>query len=363
LCILHSLKPEKDKYLFDQTLKDKLARQDFDFRGVFFPGSVSFAQRKFTDPVSFQSAHFARWADFHEAEFSAAADFSQVTFAQAANFAKAKFNNPVNFRRAEIHGEADFRETAFADEGLFQQINASSQASFSAFFQKIHFEANGRLHFQDLSLDQVSFLGSDMRRLAFHNVRWPVLHGRQIVFDELLLQEKSKPGFLSLASQPEYGLRYEDVCAGLEKLYRYLKLNYEQEGDLKQASDFHYGEMEMHRRANPWRRRFPLSWYNLYWALSGYGERPLRALGWLLGLLSGMGLLMSSMGLETVSGERVAFGSSLIFLLEQATLLRPTWAAPATTGAHVVSAVSRIMIPAQAALFILALRNRLGRRG
>ena len=37
-------------------------------------------------------------------------------------------------------------------------------------------------------------------------------------------------------------------------LYRYLKLNYEKEGDLKQAGDFHYGEMEMHRKSNFWRR-------------------------------------------------------------------------------------------------------------
>ena len=109
-------------------------------------------------------------------------------------------------------------------------------------------------------------------------------------------------------------------------------------------------------------RRFPLSWYNLYWALSGYGERPLRALVWLVGLLGGLAALMSATGLQTPAGDRVGLGTALIFLLEQATLLRPAWAAPVTTGGHVVSALSRIMIPAQAALFILALRNRLGRR-
>ena len=39
----------------------------------------------------------------------------------------------------------------------------------------------------------------------------------------------------------------------------------------------------MHRRASPWRRWVPVSWYNLYRCLSGYGERPLRALVWLIG--------------------------------------------------------------------------------
>lgn len=362
LCILHSLKPEKNKTLFDQTLKEKLARHDFDFRGVFFPGPVSFAQQNFNQATRFQKAQFGGWADFREAEFSAAADFSQADFTQAANFAKTKFAGPVQFSQTAMLGEVDFREAGFAAEGLFQGINAASPAPFRAFFQDIHFEARGRLQFQDLSLEQVSFLGSDMRRVAFHNVRWPILHGRQIVFDELRLHKKDELAFFSSASRPDYGLKAEDVCARLEKLYRYLKLNYEQEGDQKQAGDFHYGEMDMHRRADTWRRLFPLSWYNLYWALSGYGERPLRALGWLLGLLWGMAALMSATGLQTASGGRAGLGTAVIFLLEQATLLRPTWAAPVTTGGHVVSALSRIMIPAQAALFILALRNRLGRR-
>ncbi|MDI6852713.1 MAG: pentapeptide repeat-containing protein [Deltaproteobacteria bacterium] len=362
LCILHSLKTEKDSLLFEKTLKDKLARQDFDFREVFFPGPVSFAQQHFKEAANFQRAHFAGWADFHEAEFAAPADFSYAKFSQAADFNKTKFDGPVQFVRTEILGEADFRGSVFNKVGLFQQVNGSSPTPFEVLFQEVKFGPGGRLIFQDQSLERARFLGTDVRRLQFDNVRWPVLHGRQIIFDEMLLHRKEGPHLFSLSSRPEYGFRYEDICAGLEKLYRYLKLNYEQEGDLKQAGDFHYGELEMHRRANPWRRRFPLSWYNMYWALSGYGERPLRALAWLLGLLCGMGLLMSSLGLENASGERVGFGSSLIFLLEQATLLRPAWAAPATAGAHVVSAVSRIMLPAQAALFILALRNRLGRR-
>lgn len=101
---------------------------------------------------------------------------------------------------------------------------------------------------------------------------------------------------------------------------------------------------------------------HIYWALTGYGERPARALVWLLGLLVGMALLMSVLGLEAASGGRVGFGPALIFLLEQATLLHPEWAKPVTAGARVVGAFSRILLPAQAALFILALRNRLGRR-
>jgi hypothetical protein len=214
LCILHSLQPLKNKSLFDQTLKEKLGRHDFDFRGVFFPGPVSFVQQTFDGSARFQNAQFSGWADFRQTLFAAEADFSQATFAQAANFTQIKFSGPVRFSQTAMLDEADFREAGFADEGIFQGINAASQAPFQASFQNIHFEEGGRLQFQDLSLEQVSILGSDMRRVAFHNVRWPVLHGRLVVFDEIRLHKKDSPrASLAAGPRPDYGLKYEHVCA------------------------------------------------------------------------------------------------------------------------------------------------------
>lgn len=366
MCLLHSLRPDKDEHLFDQALREKLDRADFDFREVFFPGPVAFTRQAFTKPANFHGAKFTGWADFRAAEFQVGADFSYAKFSQDAIFAKAGFKSETQFIRTTIAGEADFRGAVFEAGVLFHHLNEPSgnleTPPCQAFFQHVDLGAHGRLRFQDLSLERVSFLGTDMRRLEFHNVRWPSRHGRQVLYDELLLNDKGGPAFLSLQPDLEYGLSYEDICARLEKLYRYLKLNYEQEGDQKQAGDFHYGEMEMHRRSQPWRRRFPLSWYNLYWALSGYGERPLRALVWALGLLSGLSLLLYLVGLKTPEGNRLGFGSTIIYLLQQATLLRPQWAAPATSGGQLLTSLSRIFLPGQAALFILALRNRLGRR-
>ncbi len=42
--------------------------------------------------------------------------------------------------------------------------------------------------------------------------------------------------------------------------------------------------------------------------------------------------------------------------------MRPEWPQPVTTGGNLLSALSRFIILSQAALFLLALRNRLGRR-
>jgi hypothetical protein len=366
LCILHSLKPDKDKDLFDQALKEKLAREDFDFKEIRFPHPVSFAKQKFTKPANFQGAKFVGWADFREAEFTETADFSFARFAQAALFEKARFSQQVHFQGTTLDEEADFRGVTFEGLASFEQVNERGEKEgappFTASCQFFSFGFWGRVRFRNLSLARVSFLGTDMRRLEFHNVRWHLHRGRQIVYDEALLEEKEKSPFRTLASWTDPKLAYEDLCARVEELYRYLKLNYEGEGDQKQAGDFHYGEMEMHRRANIWRRRFPFSWYNLYWALSGYGERPFRAIVWLLGLLGGMAFLLASLGLNLEDGARAGFGSALIYLLQQATLIRPDWAAAQTTGGHLLEALGRILLPAQTALFILALRNRLGRR-
>ncbi len=366
LCILHSLVSEKDKKAFDQALQAKLAREDYDFREVFFPGPVSFAKQKFTKLANFHGAKFVGWGDFREAEFLEGAEFSSARFVQAALFEKARFAGQVLFKGTEIGGEADFRGASFDGPAAFQNINERREATgrlpLIAYFQNLTFGPQGNLRFQDLSLGLASFLGTDMRRLEFHNVRWYFFRGRQVIYDEILLRGKGGPYVLSFNPLREHGFSYEGLCARVGELYRYLKLDYEQEGDLKQAGDFHYGEMEMHRQSSFWRRWFPFSWYNLYLVLSGYGERPLRALGCLVGLVAGMAFLLQWLGLKTPEGHSAGFGEAVIYLLELASLLRPEWPKPITTGGHFLSALSHFLILGQAAMFLLAIRNRLGRR-
>ena len=118
-----------------------------------------------------------------------------------------------------------------------------------------------------------------------------------------------------------------DNYAEVERLYRNLEVNYERENDYKSSGDFHYGELEMHRRASPW-RWFPFYWYNLYRLSSGYGERPLRALLFLWGLfLVFAGLFFwlepSLPGGHTWDG----LGNAILFVFQKGTLQRPdpTW--------------------------------------
>ncbi|WP_342787015.1 hypothetical protein [Streptomyces tailanensis] len=68
--------------------------------------------------------------------------------------------------------------------------------------------------------------------------------------------------------------------AALAPLYRQLRKTFEDAKHEPGAADFYYGEMEMRRHAHdiPWGERALLA---AYWALSGYGLRASRAVGWL----------------------------------------------------------------------------------
>ncbi|WSY72033.1 pentapeptide repeat-containing protein [Streptomyces sp. NBC_00885] len=84
--------------------------------------------------------------------------------------------------------------------------------------------------------------------------------------------------------------------AALAPVYRQLRKAFEDGKHEPGAADFYYGEMEMRRHADdiPWAERSLLT---AYWALSGYGLRASRALGWLLAAMTATVLAMMLWGL------------------------------------------------------------------
>lgn len=85
--------------------------------------------------------------------------------------------------------------------------------------------------------------------------------------------------------QPLYQIikAWRDQWAQLSRAYRDLKSAYEDNKDYIYASDFHFAEKEL-RRINhevPRHTRFQLQ---LYWLVSGYGERVLRPIWWFLAI-------------------------------------------------------------------------------
>lgn len=422
LCILHSRLRDKDQAAFDAAVKAKLDKEDYNFSRVFFPGPVcfysqefkevaNFSQAEFADSADFQSVKFAGSAVFESAKFSGNTLFYNAKFAGPADFGWAKFAGRASFLEAEFAGEArfvraefakvtyflgakfagpvGFGSAKFADRAIFRSINrereGEQQIPFQADFRGLELDPQERLQFQDLSLAQANFSGTDMRRLEFRHVEWypyndlivrkltewlPRLRtfgewfpGRQAAYNEVLLNQQDPSLWRRLFRRQDLKPPSGEDYARVEELYRGLKLSYTDAGDYKSVGDFHYGEMEMHRRASPWRRYF--SWYSFYWALSGYGERPLRALIWLLALLLGLSVLGQWLGLALVNvnpPQPADFWDSFIFIFQKATLQRPMWAESHGFWGKLVINLSVLFLPGQAALFILALRNRLGRR-
>lgn len=78
-CVLHY--PGKEKSAdFKAALDSKLNKNDFDFRGVWFPERVNFSGLQFSAAVDFRSATFSADATFISAKFSAHAYFSSAMF-------------------------------------------------------------------------------------------------------------------------------------------------------------------------------------------------------------------------------------------------------------------------------------------
>ena len=100
----------------------------------------------------------------------------------------------------------------------------------------------------------------------------------------------------------------------LAAVYRALRKSHEDSSNEPGAADFYYGEMEM-RRADPRTPPAERGLLTAYWALSGYGLRATRALGWLLAAVTLTMLIMMLWGLPqrdtpslstgTLTGRRI----------------------------------------------------------
>ncbi|MFF3564716.1 hypothetical protein ACFYXS_32230 [Streptomyces sp. NPDC002574] len=91
-------------------------------------------------------------------------------------------------------------------------------------------------------------------------------------------------------------------------LYRQLRKSLEDGKNEPDAADFYYGEMEM-RRNDPDRPRGERFLLAVYWALSGYGLRASRAVGWLLGAMAATVLAMMLWGLAAQDMDPVSRGT------------------------------------------------------
>jgi uncharacterized protein YjbI with pentapeptide repeats len=97
--------------------------------------------------------------------------------------------------------------------------------------------------------------------------------------------------------------------ATLAPVYRQLRKALEDGRNEPGAADFYYGEMEM-RRHDTTASRGERTLLRLYWALSGYGLRAVRALAWLVLAMTATVLAMMLWGLPRTDPDPVSAGTT-----------------------------------------------------
>ncbi|MFB7609958.1 pentapeptide repeat-containing protein [Streptomyces gardneri] len=179
----------------------------------------------------------------------------------------------------------------------------------------------------------------------------------------------------------------DDVAA----LYRQLRKAFEDGKNEPGAADFYYGECEMRRHDHTGTPKTERHLLWAYWALSGYGLRASRALGWLAAAMLTTIMLLMAFGLpasspkQEATGTVPAGGGQVTFTIDKqdpknpvkdrftskrfdkalsvtlnSVVFRSSGQDLTTTGTY-IEMTSRILEPALLALAVLAIRGRIKR--
>ena len=274
-------------------------------------------------------------ANLHRASFDNNAWFDNFRCFGKADFQQASFTKYAQFRHAQFHGEALFTSTHFTDGAFFENTEFFSSRSFSGCLAKSPIIMNhvdmGTMPMAQVSVESFRFVGCE----------WPKKAGRRVIHEELAENSETNP-------------------RDKEETYRRLKKLAIEEKDFGLASDWHFNEKYWKLK----REKRPITWTRLYYIFSGFGERSFPSLCWLLIFMLWPLLLLSAMQQGWITdplADDGVLGHWLHFLpfikaakLNLAAYKDATWLIP-------LMALSQILISVQAALFGLALRNRLRR--
>jgi len=339
---------------------------DAAFDSATFEGAADFSETAFHCAARFLSATFQSRGDFDEATFQSQAFFHLATFEGQADFMGATFTGIAVFRVAMFRGTVHFSDAQFHGEAHFVGSDAngvfSREPELEADFSSAHFDQPEKVVFQRVFLGQARFVGADVRRLDFTDVKWatrPLTRTRCAVWDELAPEVEDEP--------KDYAL--------IGKLYRQLKHNYEEQRDHITAGDFHFGEMHMRRLSNPWKNGFwrflkrNLSFLAFYRWISGYGEDYILAGLWIIGVIVAFSLAFAYIATFALQPSPASAASLpmqnfwsrfwyslMCFLLRGDRPLQPMHPA-----GHYLSVAEGVIGPPLIALFILALNRRFKR--
>jgi len=372
-CVFHApvggkeTNSEKFNELVFEKIKKTEPNQICDFSGTIFEWEISFRKVQFK-ATDFSNATFSERSNFEDATFSGSANFSGAAFSKRVDFFRATFSEEADFSGTTFSNWADFRTAIFFKNAFFSNSKFLGQTSFNGetFLDNGNFQnvfINEIIRFEGVSVKKVTFLDTDLRKMDFKYCKWENVRGRFVLYDEIQIWSKRD------YREKEYG-----KITKVEILYRSLKQKSITEKDKAAASNWHYGEHEMFRKANLFRRFFPFSISFLYWISSGYGERPFRAGITLLFLIFTISVIFGITGIKPINEKESSkeisiigkdnkpnfhnFGKALLATIQFVTLEGNPKFVPATLIGEYLKIAATIIVPFQGALFILALRNR-----
>lgn len=263
-----------------------------------FQQEADFSKVEFYDEADFSNSIFNNTAIFYKSTFSLKMDFSTSKFKNKINLKEAKFEKEVNFSGVEFNS-VEFMKTKFENGADFSDVtfNTDTKFEYSVFKGSTSYFINTKAK-KDITisfkysqfLNRVIFSNSDDKEKVFSNVK-------EVDFSDLILEplkslvfinvDLSKSSFLNTDLREAEFTNVEwnkdnnlmiyderkkpDNYTKLEKIYRDLKINYENRKDFYKAGEFHINEKRI-KRLNPETtkgNKFILFFYFLF---SNYGE-------------------------------------------------------------------------------------------
>ena len=331
------------------------------FTEATFSERVYFTEATFSERTFFRRATFCGVADFEGAIFGGEAEFTWATFREKANFLGATFGGGAYYFDTTFRRMANFTRGTFCERVHFSRLKTFDETTFG--FRNVTMEKPEQVSFHTQYLRPSWFVDADAQKVDFSEVEWFRLPGGDKLFLESEIEALKSRGI-----QPPESLRK------LARACKRLMNNAEENRDYPTANEMHYWSMEAQRKEG-WSRLGLIA--TLYWALSGYGVRPLRAFMVLLILSLVFALLFSwpyigaPSSLQALEGLTYGYwGGPLDYLgyflrtemYSLGALARLNPEPKPTPGLfQTLVIVAGILGPLQIALFLLAVRRKVMR--
>jgi hypothetical protein len=390
VCQMHSKDYRQSEALFDAEIAAMRVRGDYDFTGFVFQSEAAFSGSIFPVPTTFDRATFRKKTLFVHVRFASDVSFDGAMFEEGIDFTFAYFGGSTSFANASLGPRHVDDLSLYAPTKVANFTNAVFAAPEHVTFRRVNHDS--------LQGFRLRALGCNVDLVNFEDVEWHRERGRMVLQDELDLRAWShKPrntGVLAyldhIALQARYGSpdpMAADTHGLIAAAYTRLVINFDNRLNYDYAEDAFCGAMEV-RRLDPHSlplsglfrsiyERLPLlamaarsvTLLSFYKYVSYYGSSYRRALLVLIAQLLAFAMIFATLGNLEVKVDRPnsrhqslrVSSMAALASLEIASFQRERMVTIHSQAGNIARIVESIVIPAQLAIALLAIRRRFKR--